>query len=104
MKIPPTAQGFAGPPTPDEGSIGLRLTTHGTIQIVFPVPTNFVELNFYQAQELAKSLRKGCKKLLRDGLVVQGHPPSDNFPWGRFGLTPDFPGVPDTGDPPDETP
>jgi hypothetical protein len=108
MKVPPTAQGYDGPPNPGDGNpeeiaLGLRLTTRGTIQIVFPCPINFIELNFYQAQELAKGLRKGCKKLLRDGFAVQSREPSDNFPWGRFGLAPDVPGVPDTGEPPPDS-
>lgn len=99
MNVPPTAQGFDGPSVPDENSMNLRLTTRGTLQIIFPVAANYIELNYYQAQELAKGLRKGCKRLLRDGFAVQGCQPSDNFPWGRFGLNPGFP---DTGEPPDD--
>lgn len=100
MNIPPTAQGYDGPPTPEPGgNMALNLTTHGTIQLLFTTPINVVELNYYQALELAKGLRKGCKRLLRDGFAVQGSQPSDKFPWGRFGLTPDFP---DTGEPPTE--
>lgn len=95
MKQPPTAQGFDGQSGPNEGSMNMRLTPHGTIQIILPIPVNFIELNFYQAQELAKELRKGCKKLLRDGFIVKGREPSDKFPWGRFGFDP---ATPDKGE------